>query len=495
MGNTDRSSVTRYLHRLFGLPRGHDSSDAQLLERFVAEQDEAAFERLVWRHGPTVLGVCRRVLRHEQDAEDAFQATFLVLVRKAGSIGKRQAVGSWLYRVALRVALRARAGKRAAPRAEVVDVPVEPAPGPDRDDLRPVLDEEVNRLPEKYRAPFVLCYLEGRTNEEAARQLGCPRGTVQSRLAWARQRLRDRLGRRGLALSEVTPAIVSPQLVRSTLSSALGGAPAQVAALGKGVLQTMLWTRLKLVAACVFLSGALGIGGALSMPKPGGPGLANADQPPPNAASPRPPEETFVFELRDKPWPAVLEWYSEISGLAYVGRYRPRGKATFIPPTRKRKYSLGEITDVLNELLMAQNHILVRRTTTFTLLPADEKLDGSLLPEVRPEDLPRRGKTELVATVLLLKATSVADVAPLVKKMMGPFGGVVLVPRTNRLILQDTAGNLRRIHRTLEELDGAKPPAASLGQRLAEVEKQLQRLREEVKLLRQEVKEKGRRTR
>jgi RNA polymerase sigma factor (sigma-70 family) len=495
MSNTDRSPVTRYLYRLLGHRRGHDLSDAQLLERFVAERDEAAFELLVWRHGPTVLGVCQRVLRNEQDAEDAFQATFLVLVRKAGSISKRQAVGSWLYRVAHRVALRALAGKRVASWVAVRDVPAEPAPAPDWDDLRPVLDEEVNRLPEKYRVPFVLCYLEGKTNEEAAHQLGCPRGTVQSRLAWARQRLRARLGRRGLALSAVTPAIVSSELVRSAVSSALGSAPAQVAALSEGVLQTMLWTKLKLVAACVFLFGALGIGGVLSMPKAGDPGLANANQPRPKAPSPRPPEKTFVFELRDKPWPGVLEWYSEISGLPYVGTYRPRGKATFIPPSRKRTYTLGEITDVLNELLMAQDYVLVRRTATFTLLPADQKIDGSLLPEVRVEDLHKRGRTELVRTVLALKAISVEDLAPEVKKLMGPFGSVVVVPRTNSLILQDTAGNLRRIYHTIKEVDGTKPAAASLEQRLAEVEKQLGQLREEVKQLRQEVKEKGRRTR
>jgi RNA polymerase sigma factor (sigma-70 family) len=494
MGHTDRSPVTRYLYRLLGPPRGHDSSDAQLLERFVAGRDEAAFELLVWRHGPTVLGVCRRVLRNEQDAEDAFQATFLVLVRKAGSISKRQAVGSWLYRVAHRVALRALAGKRLASGVAVVDVPAEPAPEPDWGDLRPVLDEEVNCLPEKYRAPFVLCYLEGKTNEEAARQLGCPRGTVQSRLAWARQRLRERLGRRGLELSEVAPALVSPQLVRSAVSSALGSAPAQVAALSKGVLQTMLWTKLKLVAACVLLFGALGVGGVLSMPKSGGSGLAKADQPPPKAPSARPTEKTFVFELRDKPWPAVLEWYSEISGLPYVGTYRPRGKATFIPLGRKRTYTLGEITDVLNELLLAQDYILVRRTATCTLLPADQKIDGSQLPEVRALDLHKRGRSELVRTVLVLKSTSAAEVAPDVKKLMGPFGSVVVVPRTNSLLLQDTAGNLRRIHLTLKEVDGAKPAEASLEQRLAEVEKQLRQLREEVKRLRQEVKEKGRRT-
>src|SRR5262249_24569164 len=158
-------------------------------ERFVRRRDEAAFEALVWRHAPLVLGVCRRVLRHEQDAEDAFQATFLTLVRKARSIGRKQSVGSWLYKVAYRAAVQAKAaaGRRAAREKPWAG---EPAGEPSEDviwrDLRPVLDEEVGRLPARYRVPFVLCYLNGKTSAEAAREIGCPAGTIMSRLAWAR---------------------------------------------------------------------------------------------------------------------------------------------------------------------------------------------------------------------------------------------------------------------------------------------------------------------
>jgi RNA polymerase sigma factor (sigma-70 family) len=246
MTNPDRSPVTRYLRRMLGPPRGGGLTDSQLVERFVAQRDQAAFEVLVWRHGPKVLGVCRRVLRHEQDAEDAFQATFLVLVRKAGSIGKRQAVASWLYRVAYRVALRARAvaGKRAARETPVADVPAAEVADPAWGDLRPVLDEEVNRLPEKYRAPFILCYLDGKTNEQAARELGCPKGTVLSRLAWARARLRVRLTRRGLGLSagltgaalapEAAAAVVPATLVDSTLKAVLPVAGGQAAGVVSG---------------------------------------------------------------------------------------------------------------------------------------------------------------------------------------------------------------------------------------------------------------------
>src|SRR5262249_12575449 len=149
------------------------------------------------------LGVCRRLLGHAQDAEDAFQATFLALVRKASSIHKQAAVGSWLYKVAYRVALRARlrSARRPAGRSEFHGLTGPPAREPCWDDLWPVLDEEVGRLPRCYRDTFILCYLQGKTNEEAARELGCPLGTVVSRLARARQRLRVSLTRRGLAVS------------------------------------------------------------------------------------------------------------------------------------------------------------------------------------------------------------------------------------------------------------------------------------------------------
>src|SRR5438067_1382860 len=158
MTHGDHSAVTRLVRQMVAAPRAAGLSDAQLLEQFVTGDDPAALEVLVWRHGPKVLGVCRRVLRHEQDAEDAFQVTFLVLVRKARSIGKRQAVGSWLYRVAYRVALRARkaAAKRAARRTTDMDALADKlcADAP-WGEVRRVIDEEVDRLPAKYRTPFI----------------------------------------------------------------------------------------------------------------------------------------------------------------------------------------------------------------------------------------------------------------------------------------------------------------------------------------------------
>ena len=183
------------------------SSNEQLIETFLDRMSgnaEAAFEALVKRHGPMVLGLCRQILKHQQDAEDAFQATFLTLACKAGTIREPQALEGWLFEVAYRIAIRASAqASRRRLRHESRDVEESDA-GPERDaewnELRPVLHAEVNELPEKYGVPVVLCYLEGETNEEVARLLHWPVGTVKGRLGRARDLLRARLSRRGLAL-------------------------------------------------------------------------------------------------------------------------------------------------------------------------------------------------------------------------------------------------------------------------------------------------------
>jgi RNA polymerase sigma factor (sigma-70 family) len=271
------------LHLLVrGLRRLNDGgglSDAQLLERFLAGRDEAAFELLVWRHGPTVLGVCRRLLRHESDVEDAFQATFLALVRKAGSIANREALGSWLYKVAYRVALEARTSSpyRTPPEPLGSDPP--DAAADDEvvwRDLRPVLDDAVMALPRKYREAFVLCCVEGKTNEEASQQLGCPKGTVDSRLNRARAQLRARLTRRGVFLSSAAAAALTGKALASApgpladkVVLALRGAEAgavstRVAALTQGALRAMFLSQLKttlsaVVVAVVLLGSAAGL--------------------------------------------------------------------------------------------------------------------------------------------------------------------------------------------------------------------------------------------
>ena len=258
-------------------------SDGELLDRFLAAGGpaaELAFAALVERHGPMVWRVCRDVLRESNDADDAFQATFLVLARRAGAIRKRSSLGPWLYGVALRVARSARS--RAARRRNREQVAAEPEreesmADVDRLDAAPILHEEVGRLPEKCRSPVVLCYFEGLTHDQAASQLGWPVGTVRSRLAEARDRLRPRLLRRGVAPSvailaatgraeaaaAVPAALVSATVGMAVGAGAAGTVPAAVAALVGTTLREMTIMKTSmiatgLVAAAVF--GTAGVG-------------------------------------------------------------------------------------------------------------------------------------------------------------------------------------------------------------------------------------------
>src|SRR5262245_48176131 len=258
-----------------------DQTDGQLLSQFLSRRDEAAFVALVRRHGPMVLGVCRRVLGNAADAEDAFQATFLVLVRKASSLTARAVLGDWLHGVARRTALSARracARRRAKEQAMArPDVPGDAI----QDDWLPLLDEELSRLPENYRLPIVLCDLEGKTRREAADRLGWPEGTVAGRLARGRALLARRLARHagGVASSSLAAALaqnaasacVSDALLHSTaraaslLAAGTGAATAvistRVAALTEGVVRAMFLSKLKAVAGVLALSILVGLGG------------------------------------------------------------------------------------------------------------------------------------------------------------------------------------------------------------------------------------------
>lgn len=269
-----------------GEKAGGTISDAQLLKRFVRRRDEAAFELLVWRHGPMVLGVCRRLLADAHDAEDAFQTTFLVLVRKAASVCHGEALGSWLYQVAYRVALRlgaARAKRTASEQPGVEQLAALPAEDADGWEIRRVLDDEINRLPVRQRVAFVLCALEGKTADEAAQILGCPLGTVSSRLTRARARLRSRLVRRGLApsgiatavglgseaLAAALPAVLLDTTVGVALRYAAGGnaaalLPAETLSHVEGVLRAMFVTKLKNAAIVVAALGMLVAGGVFA---------------------------------------------------------------------------------------------------------------------------------------------------------------------------------------------------------------------------------------
>jgi RNA polymerase sigma factor (sigma-70 family) len=268
MNGNHLGGLVRYLWRINGVDN-ETTADGPLLERFVRNRDEQAFTALVDRHGPMVLGVCRRILRDANDAEDAFQATFLVLAHKARSIGRPQALASWLYQIARRTAMRAQIRRdRRRAQESVLDDP--PAPEAIEDlawhELRPALDEEVSRLPRKYRNAIVECYLQEKTYAEAARSLGLAAGTVSSRLARARDILRKRLVRRGLTLSSgLLVGILSQQALSAAVPGALrditaraalrwaagqlslaGAATPAVATLTEEVLKAMFLTRLKI---------------------------------------------------------------------------------------------------------------------------------------------------------------------------------------------------------------------------------------------------------
>jgi RNA polymerase sigma factor (sigma-70 family) len=269
--------VLRHLRRAALLCDGADVADGELLERYLARRDEAAFESLLRRHGPMVLGVCRRVLRNEADAHDAFQATFLVFVRKAGSIVPRGRVGNWLYGVAHKTALKARAmSRQRRAKEQQAAVPQARPPEDAVQELLALLDEALSRLPPKYRTAIVLCDLEEKPLKEAAAQMGCPQGTVASRLARARDMLAASLTRRGLpmacgalaaGLAQAAPTQLPPTLVASTVQAAAAGAvSSHVAALAEAVAKSVGMTKGRVFTAALLAAALLGGGALLTYP-------------------------------------------------------------------------------------------------------------------------------------------------------------------------------------------------------------------------------------
>ena len=261
-------------------------SEWQLLESYATQRDERAFEALVARHGPMVLGVCRRVLHNDQAAEDAFQATFLVLIRKAPSLDRHKPLGNWLYTVAYRLALRIRADE--ARRLEREAQAARRRPNCERyvtttGDQAVVLDEELQRLPARHRVPLVLCYLEGKTNEQAAEVLGCPRGSMSARLAQAKEHFRTCLARRGYAVpatgiatllaSAGAEAGVPIRLLSDTVRTAqwfsseeagiAGIVSTRAVALAKGTIGAMFAYRLKIACAALVAAATLATGATM----------------------------------------------------------------------------------------------------------------------------------------------------------------------------------------------------------------------------------------
>ena len=312
-------------------------TDAQLLELFLTrggDDAEDAFAALVDRHGPMVLGVCRRMLPDSHDAEDSFQATFLILVRRAASIGRRQQLANWLYGVAVRTAKQARrraAQQRAKERRLMETSQVEPAPPEDRRELLSLLDEELNRLPRHYRAALVACELQGKARREAALQLGLPEGTLSAHLARGRKLLRKRLVRRGVSLGvgplaglprQIAVVTVPERLAGATVRAALGymaggtlskAVPATVAALVEGGLKMTFLTRLALLVTTVAAIGvaALTAGFAWSA-IPTGPGER------PTAQS-----RAFLSTEGSQPFGFALQRRAELSGIVLLPDGKP----------------------------------------------------------------------------------------------------------------------------------------------------------------------------
>jgi RNA polymerase sigma factor (sigma-70 family) len=292
-------NVIHHLRRA-ALPDGGAAPDADLLARFAATRDEAAFALLVRRHGPMVLGVCRRVLGGGPDAEDAFQATFLVLARKAAGVaGPGRSAGGWLHRVALRAALRLKASRRGResplgdlqPPSPCAD-PLEEAAGRE---ARAILDEEVSRLPAEFREAFVLFCLGGRATAEVARELNCAVGTVESRVARARQQLRVALARRGVSVppgrssEEPRPAAVGPALAASTVQ----------AAIAEGLLGGVIMAKLNGAMALAAAACLLGLGVAwVGLVLPGPHAAARAPLPPAKRPAMRTDAQTILGEWR-----------------------------------------------------------------------------------------------------------------------------------------------------------------------------------------------------
>ncbi len=382
------NGVLRDLRRAALLRDAAGMTDDQLLGRFLDDREEAAFEALVRRHGPMVLGVCRRVLRNGHDAEDAFQATFLVLMRKAGSVTKCEVLGAWLYGVAYRIAVRAKvtASRRRTKERQVSEM-AQPGAADDGpcDDLEPLLDQEVSRLPAKYRVPLVLCELEGKSRKDAARQLGLREGTLSSRLARARVLLRQRLTDRGVALGagalgvalapSAVRASLPPALVASTVraaaafgtgSAAAGVVSVRAAALAHGALKALL--------AAGLLGAGAGVrtyretSGGQQAPRAavshGAEPLARADEPARAERAPPAPPEAAADDLHpsaEAPPPEPDEMPPEITSppaeLLCDPFFKKHASAKGLPVLSSDKVS----DQALHEAVYLINHVLSGR--------------------------------------------------------------------------------------------------------------------------------------
>jgi RNA polymerase sigma factor (sigma-70 family) len=378
--------VLRYIRKIAPAPEEAALGDGALLERFVARRDEAAFETLLQRHGPMVLGVCRRMLDDPHAVDDAFQVTFLVFLQKAHSLRRQNLLGNWLYGVAYRTSLKARSlAARRRPREQPLQDASAPEAGDDLAwrDLRTVLDEEINRLPLRYRQPILLCYLEGKTVTEAARQLGWPAGSVAGRLARAKERLRQRFIKRGItlgagllghALPDKLSAGASADLMARTVQQATlfleasavnsGTLSPSALALMEGVTQAMFMHKVKITVVCL-AAGAILSGGALSFAQRAGKEAQVKQVKQAEAARPdeQPPEEYKLVVLGREKAIALLQ----TSGLS------DRMKALL---TEKYEAAEIETTERWKRLIGGHETLDIMLSAAHRLLEAERELSG-----------------------------------------------------------------------------------------------------------------------
>ncbi len=401
----DANNILEHLRRMVLRHDGGGQTDGKLLGCFIDERDGAAFEALVKRHGTMVMAVCGRILRNRQDAEDAFQSTFLVLVRKARTVVPREMVGNWLHGVAQQTALRTRALLAKSREKQMAVMPEKAAAAADGvPDWQPLLDQELSRLPAKYRAPIVLCDLEGRTRKEVARQLGWPEGSVSSRLSRGRAMLAKRLAKHGLLFSAEALAVLimqsaasgSPGLVSTTVKAAMlmaagqtaatGLISAQVAAITKGVLTSMLLTKIKMAAAVTLIVCALGgvvgtnfldgqTNGRDSQSSGSKAGQAAPGQPP--SAAQAPAQESIPTQVEVK---------------------QPKSQP---PPSDPRDMRLERMESMLHNLLL-QNEDL---NAAFKALRNEQKArppQPAVKTEIRIYQLKNLGADEVATTIMAL---------------------------------------------------------------------------------------------
>jgi RNA polymerase sigma factor (sigma-70 family) len=353
-------------------------TDGQLLDAYVRSREEAAFAALVRRHGPMVWGTCRRILGNEGDAEDAFQATFLVLVRKAASIVPREQIANWLYGVARQTAVKARAlavkRKTREKQVKVMPEPFTPEQA-GSDDLLPLLDQELGRLPDKYRTSIVLCDLEGKSYKQASRQLGCPEGTLAARLTRGRAMLAKRLARHRLAvtsgtlatvLSQSASASVPDSVVSSTIkaaslfaagtAAAIGAIAPSAVALTEGVLKTMLLSKLKIATALLLTAAVLSVAVGVAYQTQAGEKAPKAvamaaERAPARSGASDNILQNAGFEEGDEA-PAHWSQGAEIEGVQYIWdkKKAQRGKASLcLLKTAKRYFPIAQWYQIVDK--------------------------------------------------------------------------------------------------------------------------------------------------